>query len=114
MTSRYEYSFPEFDSMSDQPSFSQQPDDTKLDTPSVLDEAGKTAHKRKRDPSDHDGSISGAGDNARRSSFKRASPNTQAAMSSANASAGHDSTDFSLSATQQTGATGEDDMHDFS
>jgi bHLH factor len=116
MTSRYESTFPEFDSMSDQPNFSQQPDDTKLDSTSPVDEtAGNSAHKRKRDPSDHDGSIGGAGDNTKRSSFKRVSPSGQAAMSSsANTSAGHDAADFSLSGTQQAGTTGDDDMHDFS
>src|SRR5579859_5039427 len=105
MTSRYAAPL-DWGNMSDQPNFSQQPHDSKLDSMSPVDDSGNAAHKRKRDPSDHDGSMGGAGDNGRRSSFKRVSPSGLGAMSSTNASGGTEATDSFLSNQQQSGPTG--------
>ncbi|KAI9818462.1 MAG: basic helix-loop-helix protein [Pycnora praestabilis] len=94
--------------------------------PHDVDESGNplnsssTTQKRKRDASDHDGSAikSGPESNARRSSFKRVSPNTNSSTMNNISSNGQDLSDQSSSSFLQahsgSNAPTEEDMHESS
>ncbi|KAI9807283.1 MAG: basic helix-loop-helix protein [Piccolia ochrophora] len=74
-------------------------------------------HKRKREPSDHEGDHGRGDNNTRRSSFRRASPNNTTIPTDHNSGQGGDLSDPSsnsfLSAQNQSSGqgTGEDDLH---
>lgn len=112
--------------MADQPSYEHSMrDEAKRDIPHDIDGSVNaltttTAHKRKRDPSDHDGSAGrgGPGNNTRRPSFKRVSPtnNVPLPMNDATGS-GNDLSDpsgVSFLSAHNTSTAGEDEMHNSS
>ncbi|KAI9750195.1 MAG: basic helix-loop-helix protein [Candelina submexicana] len=79
-----------------------------------------TPHKRKRDPSDHDGSArrGGPGNNTRRPSFKRMSPTNNVPLANHDATGnGNDISDpsgVSFLSAHNTSTAGEDEMHNSS